>query len=1134
MAIQLFPLTAGAQQQYDRRLLPDGVLASAINCEMPRIGRVAGRARYQAIGTGVLSTGAGALVAYDLVSFLERLFVVGDDTRFGVPANLYEYLGSGVAQPWRPTSPTADAVPRLGLATRVRDIARAPDQGGGALFVYAAAFGGFVAMTWGANAAAGTAFLQVKRATDDQPVFCAQLDTASDHPCKHVRVLALSDRFLLVGMSLTFRRISVSKYAPATDTAVSNLATDIFGGSAFSTEAFGVCKVGGSDQIVVVARVGGNIKIRRLNNAGTVQVPSGGQYADIAGTTGTSPFALAVEADSSANQLTVAVLDAGAVGLYSYNLSTGAAIGTGPFDAFPNATVNLYSLDNVSLVRASSTQLKVLASLIITSQPEIRVNTYTVSTNVVGTEISAVTDATLTTQAAYFSATGALLFGIRVGDNGLGGSPNILCSWLLTDAGSRLEIVKDFEVAGSPEDGGLDPLGDLVIDASTSKYYWGNAAADADGTLAPLVTEFKYGSTERRQTAEYGGHLYLAGGVPMVFDGVSAVESGFLLRPRIVSLTASTAGGSELTLGATYNYRVHCEWTDSRGDLHLGPPSTITKITLAGTENAVTVKASGAHSRRRNVGSHPGSAVTQVASRTLATAETEPAVVFGLTSINPPSSSLNGLTLKLTAGGSAFTVTFSGSATTQATVLSEINAVVSSKVTATAPGGVLVLTSVTEGEGATIQITNGTANTILGLAEGDTGTGTTERTVGENFQRAASFFSTANDPVAEFVNIADVRADESDPIEDTDLIRQQVLYSQGIPSGAHHAPPPSEFAAAGRDRIVWSGHPKRSRFTPSKIIVAGEPAECAADGFLQYSGAVTGDIEAGYVLGDTMIFWTRRQTWMVTGAGPNRAGQGEFSSPQCVNKRIGIIADGWRSLVEDEAGVWFQAQDGELYHCSRGGEVAWKGKGARDYLDTYPVITSACARDDRQEIAFGLKNTESGNTGGILRYRADVDSWMFDDVGAVTALVSYQGRLAYLQAGIVYLQDSAPGTGTFPTMQLDSGLFQGFQGLGYGQLQEVGFLGTYRGPITITLKIGTDGETFPDTLATWSLTGAEYSVGQRVQLLVDSKQFDYDSFAIRLEQSSVAGGTEGAWIHAYALKTEQAPDLVRLAPSRRQ
>lgn len=284
-----------------------------------------------------------------------------------------------------------------------------------------------------------------------------------------------------------------------------------------------------------------------------------------------------------------------------------------------------------------------------------------------------------------------------------------------------------------------------------------------------------------------------------------------------------------------------------------------------------------------------------------------------------------------------------------------------------------------------------------------------------------------------------------------------------------------------------------------------------------------------------MVLWTRKQIWLVTGDGPRRNGQGEFNQADCITRSIGMIADGWQSMVQDDEGVWFQGSDAEIYRIGNGGQIEWLGKPVREYLQTYPKVVAAVYRQGKREVAFAITNS-LGTLGGILRRNAlvpDSPAWFFDDVGAVSSLAEYQGRLAYVQSGIVYLQDASPGSGAFPTVQLDSGLFQGFQALGYGALQELGVLATFRGRCTITLKIGTDGITFPDTIAAWALSATEYSVGQRVQLLIDAPKQEFDSFAIRAEVSDVTGTTEGAWLHAFAVKTESKPDFVRLAPSRR-
>lgn len=1125
MGLQLFPLTGGMQQGYDVRLLPDGVLANAVNCEFERVGRVAGRAQYQAIASSVYGT--GTFVGYDLFSVGDRLFALGDRRANGFPTDVFEYTPDGAAK-WVPSDPSP-AVHRLPRATRLREVGRPPDVSGGVSSMSVAALSGFVLLAYNNDDPDGVdnGYLHAFLAARDQTVFFDQLDTGSNNVCLKLKALAVSDRFLIVGTNLAGDRLGLRRFIPASEEASAAVTTTLYSGLG-AISVFAVAKVTGSDDFVVVANTAaGTLVVRRFDSAGVLQSPSGGAYADISA----NATRLSIYGHVSDNQIVVGYEVAGVLKIQSYNLSTGATLASA-VTQLSGVTVSEF---HVLRSNGSGTAAIVASGADANAEDSVYLGTFTVSSGGSATSTRLVVDACLTSTVLIHNA--ELVFACRYGSTATDPAlaTNVLVSAILDSSGAtagRLQLlaVKDLEVACPP---GVH-LPDLALDSSDSsrvRYYWGNAALNPDQDGAPTVTEFALGLAERRQVAVHGNHVYIAGGLPLVFDLRFLCESGFTERPRIISLTGGS-GGSLLPSG-TYKYRLHEEAVDAQGDLHLGPPSEIEEVTLTSVQNKVTAVCSTGHSLRRNQpAGFSGLSVRHVLSRTLASVDNSAAVVIGTTSINPPSSSLNGLTLKLTAGGSSYTVTFTGAATTQAAVLSEINTVVSAEVTATAPNGTLVLTSVDTGDGATIQITNGTANTILGLTEGETQIGETERTVGENFQRAAGAYNPTADLPGEFISIVDTRKDESDPIVDSDLIRQQVLYSQGIATGAHHAPPPSEFVAAGRERLIWSGQPKRSRYTATKVIVTGEPAECANDGAQFFSGNITGDIEAGYVLGDSEVFWTRTQIWMVTGSGPNRAGQGEFFAAQCVSRRVGIVADGWRSIVEDEEGVWFQAQDKELYHLSHGGGLTWRGKEIREYLRTYPKIVAACTRGARQEIAFAVTST-AGDAGGILRFRPDVKAWAFDDVGAVSSMADYQGRLCYVQSGTVYLQDASPGTGTFPTFYVDSGLFQGFQGLGYGALQELGALLTFRGRCTVTLKLGTDGTTFPDTIASWALTSSEYSVGDRVQLTVDAPKQEYDAFALRLQVSDVTGTTEGAWLHAYALKTELQPDFVRLAPSRR-
>jgi hypothetical protein len=184
----------------------------------------------------------------------------------------------------------------------------------------------------------------------------------------------------------------------------------------------------------------------------------------------------------------------------------------------------------------------------------------------------------------------------------------------------------------------------------------------------------------------------------------------------------------------------------------------------------------------------------------------------------------------------------------------------------------------------------------------------------------------------------------------------------------------------------------------------------------------------------------------------------------------------------------------------------------------------------KHSVAFGLSNA-AGNAGGILRYDLDAKAWFFDNVGAVVSLAVYQGRLVYLQAGVVYLEDASPGLGTFVGYYARTGMFQGFQGLGYGQVNQIGFLGTFRDDCTVTIKRSANGTTYPETLAVFTLTTAQYAVGQRVTLLKDPNPSMQDSFALEYSVASASPDSEGIWLHAAALDTTAAPKFTRLGPA---
>lgn len=80
--------------------------------------------------------------------------------------------------------------------------------------------------------------------------------------------------------------------------------------------------------------------------------------------------------------------------------------------------------------------------------------------------------------------------------------------------------------------------------------------------------------------------LYVVGGIPLIYDGVSFTESGFVVYPEGMTTTTSSMGG--LLGSGTFNYVVCYEHTDNTGKTLPSTPSASIAITFnSGTTNSV-------------------------------------------------------------------------------------------------------------------------------------------------------------------------------------------------------------------------------------------------------------------------------------------------------------------------------------------------------------------------------------------------------------------------------------------------------------------------------------------------------------------------------------------------------------------
>lgn len=91
-------------------------------------------------------------------------------------------------------------------------------------------------------------------------------------------------------------------------------------------------------------------------------------------------------------------------------------------------------------------------------------------------------------------------------------------------------------------------------------------------------------------TRTLGQNLHIAGGSLLDYDGIAVTEHGFHVYPEDITTATPVDGGSTLTGGTAYSFRVLYEWIDGRGQIHRSAPSvTVTDTPTAGDRIDLTI-----------------------------------------------------------------------------------------------------------------------------------------------------------------------------------------------------------------------------------------------------------------------------------------------------------------------------------------------------------------------------------------------------------------------------------------------------------------------------------------------------------------------------------------------------------------
>ncbi len=382
------------------------------------------------------------------------------------------------------------------------------------------------------------------------------------------------------------------------------------------------------------------------------------------------------------------------------------------------------------------------------------------------------------------------------------------------------------------------------------------------------------------------------------------------------------------------------------------------------------------------------------------------------------------------------------------------------------------------------------------------------------------------------VSIQDTRSD-------TDAQVREVLYIFSQKPTVNVAAIPCKFVAAGRDRLIYGGLPDPYMVALSQLVFPNEPVENASPNAFAFMARLQEPCTGVIADADTYIAFSAEQIYKIPGTGPQRNGTGEFFSPQAIYSDGGCID--WRSIVACGKGIFFQLDTDKIFLLGSQGGASWIGQPIRDTLAQFPVITGSCLCSATQRVVFSCTNV-AGNDGVLLVYDLRRETWSVDNVGAVNAVVEYLGRLAFVQAGVVFLENAyGVFSGVLPSVSIRTGSFKLFPANGNGDLIKVVLSGTYVGDSTVEGFVSyDDGKTWTSMgqqAATSAnlfnpVTGAALATGDPVTVVWTPNVRQVTRFALRFD---ITNGTDtgGLWAHMISLEVE-AQEFATRQPARNQ
>lgn len=325
-----------------------------------------------------------------------------------------------------------------------------------------------------------------------------------------------------------------------------------------------------------------------------------------------------------------------------------------------------------------------------------------------------------------------------------------------------------------------------------------------------------------------------------------------------------------------------------------------------------------------------------------------------------------------------------------------------------------------------------------------------------------------NDPDADTVTFTRTVADSS-------LLANELLYtSDGILENV--APPTSDLIAASRDRVFVVDAEDRRKVWVSKRIVKDEAIAFSDDLFF-YVSPEGGDILAIDVMDDKTVLFKADRIEVVSGEGPDEAGQNDSLSPAIlVTTDVGCSSPD--SLAPTPDGLVFQSKKG-IYRLSRGMQSEYVGAPVQEFNDLSIVATVLEA--ETNEVRF--LTSDPGGRALVWNYLANEWSTDIYHHPAVDGGLHGNAFVWVDTNGIVH--EETPGTYLDGTQKIPLRIQTAWLKLagiqGYQRVRSARFLGEFFRSHRMRVKVAYDYKDFAQEYRTWdpgnALSAPKFGIG---------------------------------------------------------